>query len=233
MGVALVPYLMNPPGKRRPKAGGRRRRRGAKARTKKRKAIMARRKFRGRKRRRNAPGRRRRRAVASVRRRRNSPRRHYRRVRGRRRNPPGGRRLFGGLGGGRGIVGQLTNGFVDAAWVLGGEAGTNIIAGFIPLDKTGPMGLVTKLVAAVGVAWLAKRVSPNAAKMALAGGLAALIRGPVKAANVPLISANLGDLYDEGYYAVGAGAYPALLGVGAYPQEMGDADEEEYSYVQQ
>jgi hypothetical protein len=229
----MIPFLMNPPGKRRPKAGGRRRRRGAKARTKKRRKLtMARRKSRGgRKRRRNAPGRRRRRAVAISRRRRNSPRRSYRRARGRRRNPPG-RRLFGG-GGGRGIVGQLTSGFVDAAWVLGGEAGTNIIAGFIPLDKTGPMGLVTKLAAAVGVAWLAKRVSPNAAKMALAGGLASLIRGPIKGANLPLISANLGDLYDEGYYAVGAGAYPALPGVASYPQEMGDAADDEYSYVQQ
>ncbi len=189
---------------------------------------MARRRSHSRKRRRNAPGRRRRGAV-SHRRRRNqivaNPRR--RRARGRRRNPP---RLFGrGFGGGRGIVGQLTGGVVDAAWVLGGEAGTNVISGFIPLDKTGPMGLVVKLAAAVAVAWFAKRVSPNASKMALAGGLASVIRGPIKGANIPLVSVNLGDDAD---YAVGA--YPQGLlpaGVGAYP-ESGYGDEEEAAFVQ-
>src|SRR5437867_4011206 len=193
----MIPFLMNPPGKRRPKAGGRRRRRGLKARTKKRRKVMARRKSHGRKRRRNSPRRHRRRAVASVRRRRNPSRRHggFRaRARGRRRNPP---RLLGRLGGGRGIVGHVVSGFVDAGWLLAGEAGTNVVAGFIPLDKSGPMGAVVKVASAVAVAWLAKRISPNAAKMALAGGLASVIRGPVKAANIPLISSNLGDLYDE------------------------------------
>lgn len=226
-----IPFLMNPPDKRRPKAGGRRRRK-AKARTKRRKITMARRRSHGRKRRRNSPGRRRRRAVTSHRRRRNSPRRHYRaRARGRRRNPP---RLLRGFGGGRGIVGQITGGVVDAAWLLGGEAGTNIIAGFIPLDKSGAMGAVVKVAAAVAVAWLAKRVSPNASKMALAGGLASVIRGPIKAANLPLVSANLGDLYDESGYAVGAGAYPQGLlpaGVGAYP-DSGYSDVDDAAYVQ-
>lgn len=128
-------------------------------------------------------------------------------------------------------MGRVTGGLVDAAWVLGGEAGTNIVAGFIPLDKTGPMGLVVKVAAAVAVGWLAGRVNQNASKMALAGGLASVIRGPVKAANVPLISAALGDgdFYTPGSFAVGA--YPQV-GVGAYPIGVGD-DEEDYSYVQQ
>jgi hypothetical protein len=165
------------------------------------------------------------------RRRRSNPRRSYRRARarGRRRNPPLFRR--GGFGGGRGIIGQVTSGVIDAAWLLAGEAGTNVVSGFIPLDKAGPMGAVVKVASAVAVAWLAKRVSPNAAKMALAGGLASVIRGPIKNANLPLISANLGDLYDESGYAVGAGAYPQGLlpaGVGAYPQGMGDEDEEAF-----
>jgi hypothetical protein len=168
-----------------------------------------------------------------VRRRRN-PRRSYRargraRSRGRRRNPP---RLLGRLGGGRGIVGTVVGGFVDAGWLLAGEAGTNVVSGFIPLDKTGPMGLVVKVASAVAVSWLAKRISPNASKMALAGGLASVIRGPVKAANIPLISSNLGDLYDESGYAVGAGAYPMLpAGVGSYPQGIGD-DADEEAFVQ-
>ncbi len=177
---------------------------------------------------RNDPGRRRHRARAGLRRR--NPPRRGRGHRRRHRNAPA---LFG-RGGGRGVVGQITGGVVDAAWLLGGEAGTNIVAGFIPLDKTGPMGMVVKVGAAVLVAWLAKRVSPNAAKMVLAGGLASVIRGPIKAANIPLVSANLGDLYDEGGYAVGAGSYPMLPGgVSSYPQMGDDATDEDYSYVQQ
>jgi len=162
------------------------------------------------------------------RRRRSNPRRSYRRARarGRRRNPP---RLLRGLGSGRGIIGHVVGGFVDAGWLLAGEAGTNVVSGFIPLDKTGPMGAVVKVASAVAVAWLAKRISPNASKMALAGGLASVIRGPVKNANLPLISANLGDLYDESGYAVGAGAYPMLpAGVGSYPQGLGEEEDEAF-----
>lgn len=189
---------------------------------------MARRKHRrSRSRRRNSPRRHRRRAVARVsRRRRNYSRRGYRRARGRRRNPP---RLLGRLGSGRGIVGHVVSGFVDAGWLLAGEAGTNVVSGFIPLSKEGPMGAVVKVASAVAVAWLAKRISPNASKMALAGGLASVIRGPVKNANIPLISSNLGDLYDESGYAVGAGAYPMLpAGVGAYPQGLGEEEDEAF-----
>ena len=189
--------------------------------------MARRRKSHRRSRRRNAPRvRHRRRAVARVRRRRSNPRRSYRRARGRRRNPP---RLLRGLGSGRGIIGHVVGGFVDAGWLLAGEAGTNVVSGFIPLDKTGPMGAVVKVASAVAVAWLAKRISPNASKMALAGGLASVIRGPVKNANLPLISANLGDLYDESGYAVGAGAYPMLpAGVGAYPQGLGEEEDEAF-----
>jgi hypothetical protein len=157
--------------------------------------------------RRNDPGRKRRRRhnpprMHRRRRHRNYARRHYGR---RRRNAP---RMFGG--GGRGIVGQVMTGVVDAGWVLAGEAGTNVVLGFVPVDKTGVVGSLVKVGAALAVAWAAKRVSPNAGKMALAGGLASVIRGPVKAANIPFLSTNLGDPGDEFYK-------PGPLAVGAYP----------------
>lgn len=106
-------------------------------------------------------------------------------------------------------------GVMDAGWVLGGEAGTNVIAGFVPVDQTGAVGALVKIAAAVAVAWLAGQVSPNARKMTLAGGLASVIRGPVKRANIPFLSQNLGDsdFYSPGPLAVGAypmGAYPML-----------------------
>ena len=136
--------------------------------------------------------------------------------------------------GGRGIVGKITTGLVDAAWVLGGEAGTNIIAGFIPLSGGMAVQAAVKVAAAVAVGWVAARVNANAGKMALAGGLASVIRGPVKAANLPLISANLGDgdFYAPGQYAVGA--YPQVPALSSYPQAgySGDEDESFVSYGQ-
>jgi len=158
---------------------------------------------------------RRRRALANfanpprrLRRRRYGRRRHL----GRRRRNPGLR-----LPSGRGIVGQVVQGSVNAVWLLVGEAGTNVITGFVPVDKSGAMGAVVKVGAAVATSWLLRRfVSTNAAQFALAGGLATVIRTPIKNAGVPFLSANLGD--EPGYYAVGAGAYPsALPAMGAYP----------------
>lgn len=135
--------------------------------------------------------------------------------------------------GGRGIVGKVMTGVVDAAWVLGGEAGTNIIAGFVPVTGTALQAAV-KVAAAVAVGWAAARVNANAGKMALAGGLASVIRGPIKAANLPLISANLGDgdMYAPGQYAVGA--YPQVPALSAYPQAgySGDDDESFVAYGQ-
>lgn len=183
---------------------------------------MARRKRSHRRgRRRNSPRRRHRAAAVSVRRRRrNSPRRHRGRARGRRRNPP-----FA-IGGGRGLIGQLTAGFVDAGEVLVGEAATNIIASYIPV--TGPaLQAAAKVGAAVLVAWAGKRVSSNFAKMALAGGLASVIRGPIKAANLPLVSAALGD---ADYYAVGA--YPTAPALNAYPQAYAGVGDDDDAFVQ-
>lgn len=91
-----------------------------------------------------------------------------------------------------------------------------------------------KVAAAVAVGWVAARVNANAGKMALAGGLASVIRGPVKAANIPLVSANLGDgdYYTPGQYAVGA--YPQVPALSSYPQAgySGDEDESFVSYGQ-
>lgn len=128
------------------------------------------------------------------------------------------------FGGGRGLVGQLMAGAVDAGWVLAGEAGVNVIAGFVPatMVTSAPLQMLVKVAAALAASWAAKKVSPNASKMVLAGGLASVIRVPVKAAGIPFVSANLGndDLYSPGRYAVGA--YPQGL-IGSYPtQAVGD-----------
>jgi hypothetical protein len=116
-------------------------------------------------------------------------------------------------------------GLVDAAEVLAGEAATNVIAGYIPVTGAA-LQAAAKVGAAVIVAYVGKKfVGANFAKMALAGGLAAVIRGPVKAANIPIVSAALGD---ADYYAVGAYPQGALPGVGAYPQAYAGDDEDAF-----
>lgn len=187
---------------------------------------MARRKRSHRRGRRNSPRRRRHRVAISAPRR--VGRRHRRRAisvnprhrRRHRRNPP-----FKVSGRG-GIIGNVVQGAVDAGWILAGEAVTNLVAGFIPVTGVA-MQAVAKIAGAVAAGYAAGFVSPNGRKMALAGGLASVIRGPVKAAGIPLISANLGDDY--------LGAYPmapAVAGVGAYPQALSGSDDE-YEYIQQ
>ena len=121
----------------------------------------------------------------------------------------------------RGIIGQLQQGAIDATFVVGGKAGTRIIAGFIPVERAGAMGLAVQVAAALAVGFLGRQISPNASKMMLAGGLSAPIETFIKSMNIPFISANLGD--GEGYYAVGSypmGSYP----MASYPDTLSDGD---------
>lgn len=122
-------------------------------------------------------------------------------------------------------------GAVDAGWILAGESATNAIAGFVPatMVTSAPLQMLVKVAAALAASWAAKKVSPNASKMVLAGGLASVIRVPVKAAGIPFVSANLGndDLYSPGRYAVGS--YPQGQLIGSYPQQaVGDDDDQAF-----
>lgn len=161
-------------------------------------ATVAKRRKKGRRRHRNPVGRRSHRRRSHRSRSRGTSRRRHR-------NPPRGL--------GRGVVGHIIGGAVDAAEILVGKAAVNTIAGFLPVTQTGAVGALAKIVAAVAVSWAARKVSPNASKMTLAGGLLAVIEPPVKAANIPLLSAGLSD-YPSNFYV------PGPLAVGSYPKAL-------------
>lgn len=115
-------------------------------------------------------------------------------------------------------------GAVDATEVVLGKAVARIIPSFANLPQAGAVGLAVQVGSALLAGYLARRISPNASKMVLAGGLAAPIESFIKGMNIPLVSAALGD---EGYYAVGA--YPMAPAISAYPSASLSGDEEDVS----
>lgn len=135
----------------------------------------------------------------------------------------------------KGIIGDLTAGVKDAGGILLGEFGTNeIVAQVLPASMAGPvMTPVAKVASAVGVGLLVKKfLGSRLGEMALAGGIATVLRGVLKGMNIPIVSAALGDDAVTSYIPA-AGAYPALTaGVAAYPsmQGMGDVGDLDLAY---
>lgn len=132
----------------------------------------------------------------------------------------------------RGILGSIMGGAIDGAWVLAGEAGVGFISNLVPFGQGGgAAGIAVQLGSALALGWVARKISPNASKMILAGALAKIERGFAK--NLPVVGAYLGE--GEGYYAVGSypmGGYPQVTdglknypAMSAYPgADMGDPD---------
>ncbi len=151
-----------------------------------------------------------------------------RRRRRRSRNEPGRRRRRRrnpfGMGGARGIVAQLTQGAVDALGVVTGKAASRAIPALIGLNQTGPAGVAIQAASAIAAGWLGSLVNRNFGRMALAGGLSGIVEGFVKVANIPILSASLGDEYDAvmGTYVTDGGAVDERFGL--YAGMSGDAD---------
>lgn len=125
-----------------------------------------------------------------------NPRRRRRRYR----NAPGRRRrrrnpAFG-FGGGRGVVAQLMQGGQDALGIVVGKAASRAIPALVNLTQTGPAGVAIQAASAIAAGWIGSMVNRNFGRMALAGGLAGIVEGFVKVANIPILSASLGDEYD-------------------------------------
>lgn len=139
-------------------------------------------------------------------------------LRYRRPNPPGI----------RGLAGQLIDGAKDAAAIVVGEAGTNIIAGYIPFGGTVALDLAKKLVSALALSYVSGFVLPKSvSRMLLVGGLVGIIRKGAKDLNVPIIAPALAD-YDS---PLAVGAYPqaaisAYPGVSAYPAVLSGEDDD-------
>lgn len=119
----------------------------------------------------------------------------------------------------------LRQGVTDAAGVVVGKAATRMVANFIPLDKSNPvMNFAVQAVSAIGVSIVAGNVvSPNMAKMILAGGFAAPVESFLS--GIPVIGPALGDVdpflpYGDVDPFLPYGSYPEWDQMGAYPEEV-------------
>lgn len=125
------------------------------------------------------------------------------RKRGRRRRNPGG---FGGVR--RGIVGTVMQAGGDAVGIVAGKVASRAVPALLNLSFTGIAGVAIQAASAVAAGWLGSKVNRNFGRMVVAGGIAGILEGYAKLANIPVISPALGDEYDAvmGAYLPGADA---------------------------
>lgn len=88
----------------------------------------------------------------------------------------------------RGILGKVFRGAKTGLYVFLGEAGTGLIAGFIPFGSTGIMGIGTKVIAATVSGIALGFVSAEAGAFGLAGGFASVYRSLAQEFNIPILS---------------------------------------------
>lgn len=132
----------------------------------------------------------------------------------------------------KGITGRVVDGVKDAALVVVGEAGTNIVAGLIPFGAGSvPLDLAKKIASALVVSYAGGMVlSRNAAHMLLVGGLAGIVRSGVKQFNIPVLAPALADYgtYDS---PLAVGSYPtSMAGISAYPQALMSGEDDDMIY---
>lgn len=141
---------------------------------------------------------------------------HYFKKKGYHRNPPMSM---------RGFMPMLMEGAIDAGEVVVGKAAARLVPSLFGFGKGTMMNMTIQAITAIGMGYIGHSfVSRNAGKMLLAGGLASPLEDIIKAANVPLISAALGEETDL------IAAYPGDMSdypesdLGLYPT-MGEEDE--------
>jgi hypothetical protein len=111
---------------------------------------------------------------------------------------------------GRGLVGMTLQGLVDGAGVLTGKVVVRQVPTLLKLNLTGPAAIGAQVAAAVVAGWAANKVKPGMGRMVLAGGIAAALEPTIKAANIPFVSAGLGDYYSAYLLPNGQmGLYPS------------------------
>lgn len=155
---------------------------------------------------------------------RTNPVRHRRRYR---RNPMG---LSMG-----GVKNILLGGVVDAAFGVGGKAAVRLVRSKLGYDGATTIGAAVEVATAtaLGIA-AAKVLGPNRARAVVQGAFMSPIENFIKSANLPYISATLGDEGDFAGIEEGMGGYPAVTGgpagvrvgggMGGYPAGLGDEE---------
>lgn len=119
-------------------------------------------------------------------------------------------------------MGKVFKGAKTGLYVFLGEAGTGLIAGFIPLGSTGIMGIVSRTVAATVSGIAVGLISAEAGAFALAGGFATVYRSLAQEFNVPILSGAVAQaslplgVTAPASVPAGAAGYERAVGTGAY-----------------
>ncbi len=121
----------------------------------------------------------------------------------------------------RGVTRQLQQGMIDAVGVIGGKVGTRVLAELLPIPGKGApmMNFLVQAGSAIAVGTVAQMmVSPQVARMVVAGGLATPIESFLR--GMPVIGPMLGDDFLE------LGDADPFLPVGEYPEavQVGEYD---------
>jgi len=140
-------------------------------------------------------------------------------------NPRRYRRRRNNPGFGTGFAGQIFTGFRDAALVLGGKAGSRIVANFVPLPQDGIMGTLVQVASTLGVSWAGRKFfGQNVGHMLLVGGMVGVAEPYIKM--LPVIGPALGDEMEMGEYLTGEELPMGELPIGEY--EVGEEEMGEY-----
>lgn len=125
-----------------------------------------------------------------------------------RRNPPGV----------RGIAGMVTNAAKDSLALISGRVVARAVPQMVKLPSDGIVGIAARVAVGIIAAIGAQRISARTGEMVLLGAVSGEVERIIKAANVPVVSAALGDSFEDDAILAGiedADVYGAL-GVGGY-----------------
>ena len=113
---------------------------------------------------------------------------------------------------------RAQQGLVDGLQVVVGTAGARMLPTLFRLDTQGPLGLGIQLASAVAIGAVAENfVSRDAARMMVAGGVAAPLQSLAVSLNIPVLSGALLAGYPQGGRLIGY-PRPGVPRLEGYPQ---------------
>lgn len=132
----------------------------------------------------------------------------------------------------RGIPGMVMNAARDSLGLIGGRIVARAVPQMVKLPSDGILGIAGRLAVGIVAAIGAQRISARTGEMVLLGAVSGEVERIIKAANVPVVSAALGDSFEDDAVLAGiedADVYGAL-GVGGYAEPgmsgyLGDGDD--------
>jgi hypothetical protein len=117
----------------------------------------------------------------------------------------------------KGILNMGMRAVGDGVGVVAGKVASRAIPSMLNLGLTGFAGVALQLASGIAAGWAAgKFINRDFGRMVVAGAAGGILEGFAKAANIPVVSATLGDEYDAAMGIWLPGAPAPDQGVGRY-----------------